>query len=155
MTTTLRTFPATSPTISRDVVADSGAWLVVCTKAVTLRLFEMPDPGVEDCTVLYRAKLKTEGLTGRAYLEMWCRLPGRGEFFSKGLNQTITGSNDWTSCEIPFFLKKGETPDLIRLNLAIAAVGFLFKKAAGKVWIKDVELLCQSATEQGNVTTRR
>jgi len=129
------------------VVVDGSAWLVKCDKAQTYRLFEVPEPDVEECTVLYRAKLKTEGLTGNAYLEMWCRLPGRGEFFSKGLNQTVTGSNDWVSCEIPFFLKKGEKPDLIRLNLVVVATGFIFKKTvAGKVWIKEVELVRKQST---------
>ena len=140
--TTLKTFTAANPTISKDVVVEGGAWLANCMKAQAFRLFEVPEPGVEDCTVLYRAKVKTAGLTGKAYLEMWCRLPGRGEFFSKGLNQTITGSNDWVSCEIPFMLQKGQKPDLIRLNLAVQATGMIFKKAVtGKVWIKDVELV--------------
>jgi len=142
MNTTLKTFTAAEPTITKDVVVDGGAWLAVCTKAQTYRLFEVLMPGVEDCTVLYRAKLKTEGLTGKAYLEMWCRLPGRGDFFSKGLNQTVTGSNDWVSCEIPFHLKKGEKPDLIRLHLTVEATGMIIKKAVtGKVWIKEVELV--------------
>ena len=141
MTTTLRTFTTANPTISKDVVVESDAWSANCTKAQTFRLFEAPDPDVEECTVLYRAELKTEGLTGRAYLEMWCRFPGRGEFFSKGLNQVVTGSNDWSSFEIPFFLKKGERPDLIRLNLAVASTGWLWKKAvSGKLWIKDITL---------------
>ena len=146
MTTTLQNFPSASPTISKDVVVEGDAWLANCTQAQTFRLFEIPNPGVEDCTVLYRAKLKTEGLTGRAYLEMWCRFHGRGEFFSKGLHQTITGTNDWLSSEIPFFLKQGQQPDLIRLNLAVAATGWIWKKAVvGRIWIKDVELLQASA----------
>ena len=143
MNTTLKTFTTADSTLTRDVVVDGNAWLAVCTKAQTYRLFEVPMSGVEDCTVRFRAKLKTEGLTGQAYLEMWCRFPGRGEFFSKGLNQTVTGSNDWVSCEMPFLLKKDEKPDLIRLNLVVQTTGLLFKKAvAGKVWIKDVELGC-------------
>jgi len=64
---------------------------------------------------------------------MWCRLPGRGEFFSKGVDQAVEGTTDWVSCEIPFYLKKGQRPDLIKLNLAI--------EGSGKVWIRDVELL--------------
>lgn len=142
MSTTLKAFTTANPTITKDVVVDGGAWQAVCTQTQTYRLFEVPEPGVEDCTVLYRAKLKTEGLTGKAYLEMWCRLPLRGEFFSKGLNQTITGSNDWVSCEIPFHLKEGEKPDLIRLNLVVVASGMIIKKAiTGKIWIRDVYLL--------------
>ena len=35
---------------------------------------------------------------------MWCRLPGRGEFFSKGLHNKVQGTTDWASYEIPFFL---------------------------------------------------
>ena len=146
MSTALKMFRTADPVISKDLVVDRDAWLAKCDQAQTFRLFEVPEPGVEDCTVLYRAELKTEALTGRAYLEMWCRLPGRGEFFSKGLNQTVTGSHDWVSCAIPFFLKKGERPDLIRLNLVVQPVGWLFKKAvSGTVWIRDVELVHQAA----------
>ena len=58
---------------------------------------------------------------------------GRGEFFSKGLHQTVTGTTDWASFEIPFFLKKGEKPDLIKLNLVV--------EGKGKIWLKDIELL--------------
>ncbi|MBI5683703.1 MAG: hypothetical protein HZC54_01350 [Verrucomicrobia bacterium] len=120
---------------------ERDAWLADCAKVQTFRLFEVPDPGVEECIVLYRAKVKTEDLAGRAYLEMWCRFPGRGEFFSKGLNQAVTGTNDWTSIEIPFFLKKGERPDLIRLNLVVTSTGRLWKKTvSGRVWINGVEL---------------
>jgi hypothetical protein len=102
-------------------------------KAQTIRLFEVRDPQVEQCQLTYRAKIKTEGLAGRAYLEMWCCLLGRGEFFSKGLHQTVSGTTDWASFEIPFFLKKGEKPDLIKLNLVVEGMG--------KVWLKDIELL--------------
>ncbi|MCX6899236.1 MAG: hypothetical protein NT105_11085 [Verrucomicrobia bacterium] len=142
MATTLRTFTTANPTISKDIAVAGDAWFANCDKAQTFRLFEVPDPGVEECIVLYRAKLKTEGLTGRAYLEMWCRLPSRGEFFSRGLDQVATGSNDWASSGIPFILQQGEKPDLIRLNLVVESTGWLWKKAvAGRIWIKGVELL--------------
>ena len=131
---TMKTFTTTDPAISKDlVVTEDKTWLADCKKAQTFRLFEVENPGVEQCVVTYRAKLKTEGLTEQAYLEMWCRFPGKGEFFSRGLAHTVTGSNDWASYETPFLLKKGEKPDLIKLNLVF--------KGAGKVWVKDVELL--------------
>jgi hypothetical protein len=133
-TEVLRGFsPADSP-ISRDFTLDPDkAWQAKSEKAVTLRLFELAEPGVDDCMVIFRARLKTEAVTEPAYLEMWCRFPGRGEFFSRGLQNTVTGSNDWASYETPFFLKKGQQPDLIKLNLVL--------KGSGKIWIKDVELL--------------
>jgi hypothetical protein len=76
--------------------------------------------------------LKTEGLAGRAYLEMWCRFPGRSEFLSRGLDHAVTGPNDWVPCQTRCFLKAGEKPDLVRLNLVV--------EGRGKVLIKDVVL---------------
>lgn len=98
----------------------------------TIRLFEVQEPQAEQCLISYRAKMKTDNLAGRAFLEMRCRFPGRGEFFSKGLNQAVKGTTDWASYEIPFYLKKGQKPDLIKLNLVV--------EGSGKVWLRDVQL---------------
>jgi hypothetical protein len=128
-----RTFnPPDKPIAGELTIADDNAWAVSCTTTQTFRLFEVPNPGVEHCTVLYRAELKSEGLEGRAYLEMWCQLPGLGESFSRGLNDTISGSSDWATCQTRFWLKAGEEPGLIRLNLVV--------EGRGKVFIKNVEL---------------
>ncbi len=130
----LKTFSTSDPTISKDLKAtEEKSWVVNSSKPQIIRLFEVADPGVDDCTVTYRARLRSKGLNGQAYLEMWCRFPGKGEFFSRGLENPISGSNDWASYETPFFLKTGEQPDLIKLNLVI--------KGTGKIWIKDIELL--------------
>jgi len=112
-------------------VAQDG-WLVDSKEGQTIRLFEIQEPQAEQCLISYRAKMKTDSLAGRAFLEMWCRLPGSGEFFSKGLNQAVKGTTDWASYEIPFFLKKGQKPDLIKLNLVV--------EGRGKVWLRDVQL---------------
>lgn len=133
-TQALKKFSTSDSTISKELkVTEEKVWVADCTKPQIIRLFEVADPGVDRCMVIYRVRLKTEGLDGQAYLEMWCRFPGKGEFFSRGLENPVTGSNDWASYETPFFLKKGEKPDLIKLNLVV--------KGAGKVWLKDVELL--------------
>jgi hypothetical protein len=124
--------PPDKPISGELTVTEDGAWAASCSTTQTFRLFEVPNPGVEQCTGLYRARLKTEGLVGRSYLEMWCQFPGRGEAFSRGLGNTISGSSDWATCQTPFFLTAGEKPDLIRLNLVV--------EGHGKVFIKDVEL---------------
>ena len=130
----LRRFGVADATLSQDDVKVEGeGWLVDVGEGHVVRLFEIAAPEAEDCRIIYRAALKSENLEGRAYLEMWCRFPGRGEFFSKGLNQLLKGTTGWASYEIPFRLKKGERPDLIKLNLAV--------EGRGKVWIKDIELL--------------
>jgi hypothetical protein len=133
-TTFLKSFETGERPISLGLTrVEGGAWAATCTSTQKFRLFEVSDPGVQNCTLIYRAKLKTEGLAGRAYLEMWCRFPGKGEFFSRGLDNVVSGSNDWAAYETPFFLKAGEQPDLLRLNLVV--------EGAGKIWVKDVELL--------------
>ena len=130
----IRRFDASDATLSRDNIEVEGkGWRVDASEEQIVRLFEVPDPDVSNCLLTYRASLKSEDLTGRAFLEMWCRLPGRGEFFSRGLNQPLKGTIDWASYEIPFRLKKGQRPDLIKLNLVV--------EGTGEVWIKDVELL--------------
>lgn len=130
---TLKTFTTTDHTISKALHVSGNAWTVKSSTNQVVRLFEVSEPAVEDCMLIYRAKLKTEDLNGPAYLEIWCRFPQLGEAFSRGLDNQVTGSNDWASYQTPFFLKKGEKPDLVKLNLVV--------KGTGKVWIKDVELL--------------
>jgi|SRR6516162_10614322 hypothetical protein len=130
---TLKTFTTADHTISKALNAKGDAWIVKSSTNQVIRLFEVSEPAVEDCMLIYRAKLKTEDLSGPAYLEMWCRFPKFGEAFSRGLDNQVTGSNDWASYQTPFFLKKGEKPDLVKLNVVV--------RGTGKVWIKDVELL--------------
>jgi hypothetical protein len=105
----------------------------MAAKPTVVRLFEIDDIHVENATLIYRAKLKTENVDGKVYLEMWCRFPGKGEFFSRGLATPLTGTTDWTTEETPFILKKGEKPDYVKLNLVI--------DGTGTVWIDAISLL--------------
>lgn len=130
----LRTFSSTDHTLTQDGVrADGDGWRIDVTGERSVRLFEIPDPGVERCFLAYRAEVRTETLKGKAYLEMWCRLPGGGEYFSKDLAHALTGTTAWSRCEAPFYLKKGQRPDLLKLNLAV--------KGTGTVWIRSVEMM--------------
>jgi hypothetical protein len=131
---TIRTFSVTEPSITRDGVrVDGDSLRIDSTGTRTVRLFDVQDPGVQQCIVTYRAEMKAEKLEGRAYLEMWCGFPGRGEFFSKGFDQALSGTADWGRYEIPFYLKRGQTPELIKLNLVV--------EGRGVVWLRKVELL--------------
>ena len=98
----------------------------------SIRLFEVNEPEVDNCILTYRAELQTEDAKGRVFLEMWCRFGGRGEFFSKGFDHAVKGTNDWASYETPFYLKTGQTPDLIKLNLAL--------EGEAKVRLRNIEL---------------
>lgn len=130
----VRSFTVSDQPITRgSLVVDQDAWRAESKEKQTFLFFELPGPGLEQCILTYRAKLKTEDLQGRAYLEMWCNLPGRGEFFSKGFHHAVKGTNNWAVCETPFYLKKGQKPDLVKLNLVV--------EGRGKAWIKEIELL--------------
>lgn len=81
----LRAFGATDRPITQDEVSvDQNGWRIESREKRTVRLFEVPNPGVEQCVLTYRAWMKTANMQGGVYLEMWCRFPGRGEFFSQG-----------------------------------------------------------------------
>jgi len=96
-------------------------------------LFGTKLSGVEDCVLWYEATMKSEGVTGRAYLDMWMTFPDGKSYFSRGLDQVFTGTQDWRRCRIPFFLKMGESP-------SSAAMGVQFE-GTGAVWLNDVRLM--------------
>ncbi len=58
---------------------------------------------------------------------------GKGEFFSRNPQAAASGTSNWTSISTPFFLKRGENPDNIRLNLVV--------EGKGTVWIDDIRLV--------------
>jgi hypothetical protein len=119
--------------IDKAVSSDGkGSLKITATEPTVVRLFEVGDIDVENARLIYRAKVRTENVDGKVYLEMWCNFPGKGEFFSRGLQTPLTGTTDWTSEETPFFLQKGENPDNVKLNLVI--------DGKGTAWIDDVRL---------------
>jgi len=120
--------------IDKQISSDGkGSLRVTATEPVVVRLFEVGDINVENARLIYQARVRTEGVEGQVYLEMWCHFPGQGDFFSRGLKTPLTGTTNWTTEETPFFLRKGENPDNIKLNLVI--------NGKGTAWIDDIRLL--------------
>ncbi len=116
------------------ISSDQKASVQITAKQPTIvRLYEVRDIDVENARLTYQAKLRTEALEGTAYLEMWCHFPGKGEFFSRAVQSPLSGTSDWVSQETQFFLKKGEKPDYVSLNLVI--------EGKGTVWIDDIRLI--------------
>ena len=131
---TIRLFGTIDPTIARtNIAVHQDAWLIDTKEKQTFRLFELEDPEAQQCLITYRARIKSDGLAGRAFLEMWCRFRGGGSSSPRASTNPSAVFTEWASYEVPFYLKKGQKPDLIKLNLVVEGVG--------KVWIKDVELL--------------
>lgn len=120
--------------MDKEITSDgNGSLRIVTSKPIKVRLYETGDIDIENARLVYQAKLRTEGVEGQVYIEMWCHFPGKGEFFSRALQSSLSGSNEWSSQETPFFLKKGENPDNVKLNLVI--------NGKGTVWIDDIRLV--------------
>jgi hypothetical protein len=109
-----------------------GSLKITATEPTVVRLFETGDIDIENARLDYQARVRTEGLKGQVFLEMWCNFPGKGEFFSRGLDSPLTGTTGWTTQATPFFLQKGENPDNIKLNIVI--------NGKGTVWVDDIRL---------------
>lgn len=117
-----------------DISSDSdGSYMLPADSSAVFPLLAVHNIDVENTVIVYSAYVKTIDVKGRCYLEMWCFFPGRGRFFSRGLDNTLTGNNDWTEVTTPFFLKEGENPDSIHLNLII--------EGSGTVYIDNIRLL--------------
>ena len=96
----------------------------------TVCLGEVIGLDIENTKLLYKAKVKSD-LDGGAFLEMWVHIGG-GQYFSRGMNDPITGKSEWKSIQTPFMLQTGQKPDKVTLNLVI--------NGRGTVWIDDVVL---------------
>src|SRR5262245_30234221 len=119
--------------IDKSITSDgNGALKIVADQPTTVRLFEVRGLEIENARLLYQARLRTEGVKGQVYLEMWCHFSGLGEFFSRGLHAPLSGSVEWTTQEIPFFLQPGQKPELVKLNVVV--------NGQGTVWIDDISL---------------
>ncbi len=121
-------------TLDPEITTDGqGALRVSTSKPTTVRLYETGDLDVEAARLLYQAKLRLDGVDGQVYLEMWCHFPGKGEFFSRAVHASLSGSTDWATQETPFFLQAGQNPDNVKLNLVI--------NGSGTVWMDDIRLV--------------
>jgi hypothetical protein len=110
----------------------NGSIRIDAAGPIAVPLYIIDDVKVEDTQVIYEAKIKSDGLSGQAYLEMWCVFKDQGEFFSRGFDSVISGSTDWKTIRTVFNLKKGETPDQFKLNVVV--------NGAGTVWIDGIRL---------------
>lgn len=120
--------------IDHKFTTDGKGSLKITTRdSVDVPLFVVGDIDIEKAKLIYRAKIRTENEAGKVYLEMWCHFPDLGYFYSRNVTTPLTTTTNWTAMETTFFLKKGENPDEIRLNLVITGEGI--------VWVDEIQLL--------------
>lgn len=126
---------AASPKIVDDakVKVEGASSIRITTQwPTTVCLGEVAGLDIENAKLIYAAKVKTElEGNGTAFLELWAHLGG-GQFFSKGINDPVSGKSDWKTIQTPFMFQKGQKPDKVTLNIVI--------NGKGTVWIDDVVL---------------
>ena len=119
--------------LDKEVSSDGkGALKIVVSEPIAVRLFELGDIDLENARLIYQAKVRTADVQGQVYLEMWCSFPGKGEFFSRGLATPLSGTTEWSTQQTPFFLKSGENPDNVKLNIVFTG--------KGTAWIDDIQI---------------
>jgi len=122
-----------SPRIELDSkvkVEGAGALKITTRWPTTVYLGEAEGLDIENAKLVYFAKVKSE-LEGTAFLEMWVHLGG-GQYFSRGLNDVVSGKTDWKAIQTFFMFQAGQKPAKVTLNLVI--------NGKGTVWIDDIVL---------------
>ena len=122
-------------TISTDATIKQegdGSIKITTLWPTTICLAEVPALDVENASLVYRARVKSEKIEGHAFLEMWCEV-GSGRYFSRGMDSAVTGSMDWKTLQTPFLLQTGQKARTVTLNIVI--------NGKGTIWIDDVALL--------------
>ena len=126
---------AVSPRIEADTevkVEGTGSVKITANWPTTVCLGEVVAPNVENARLVYSAKVKSElEVTGTAFLEMWAHVEG-GQYFSKGMNDTVSEKTDWKTIQTPFLFQKGQKPEKVTLNIVI--------NGQGTVWVDDIVL---------------
>jgi hypothetical protein len=111
----------------------NGSIRIEVFEPTTILLYTIDNIRIDNAQIFYEAKVKCENLNGEAYLEMWCVFKDKGEFFSRGFENAISGTTDWETITTPFMLKENEMPDSFKLNLVV--------NGSGTVWIDDIKLV--------------
>jgi hypothetical protein len=120
--------------LDKSISSDGqGSFKLTTSKPTTFRLFEVHNLHVDNARLLYEARLRTKDIDGKVYLEMWVHVDGKGEFFSRGVQEPITGTTEWSTQEIPFFLQPGQTADYAKLNIVV--------EGKGTAWIDSIKLV--------------
>ena len=102
----------------------------------TVRLAEVQTEAAEAVVLTYRGHLRTANLKGRAYLEMRCSIPGKGELLARAPQGPSTGTTDWVTQVTRLSLGSQPRPQTVRLNVEI--------EGPGVVWVHNI-LLAQAA----------
>lgn len=109
-----------------------GSLRISAPVSTVVELFEKKGLKAKDVKLVYSARMRTEDLKGKAYLEMLIFYPDGSKNFSRSLKSALSGTSGWKEESVSYPLKKGLSPDSVKLNLVI--------DGTGTVWVDDVKL---------------
>ena len=117
------------PAVSFD---GKGSLKITVEQPTTVQLYEVPSPKAENADIIYQAKLKAKDFGGDAYLQMLIHYPSGGEITAQNYEKAIGGTTEWVAMEVKANIRKGQKPEVVRLNLIL--------NGGGTVWVDDVHL---------------
>jgi hypothetical protein len=128
----VRSFGPSDRPISRSAQWSGSELIVEAGEIGSVAQFDLPLSDVDRCRITYRFALPANALKAAVYPELWCRIPERGLFFSRGVDRKVSGRVEWAELEIPFYLEASQRADLLHLNLAF--------EGAGTVRLRDIRV---------------
>ncbi|MGC8722647.1 MAG: hypothetical protein ACP5VF_02065 [Acidobacteriota bacterium] len=118
------------PSVSAD---GKGSLKITADQPTTVALFDVPFPGAEGSSLIYKAKVKTKDFGGDAYLQMVVHFANGGSLSTMDYQKAIGGTTGWVDMETSTVIQAGQKPDVVKLNLVA--------NGQGTVWIDDVHLV--------------
>jgi hypothetical protein len=110
-----------------------GSLRISAPVPTVVELFEKKDVKAKDAKLVYSARLRTEDLKGKAYLEMLIFYPDGSKNFARSLKTALGDTSEWKAESVSYPIKKDLPPETVKLNLVIDGTGI--------VWIDDVKLV--------------
>jgi serine/threonine protein kinase len=135
----VKSFTYKDKPITTDFVNETlDGWRFWAYDPRSYRLFELIDPDLEGCRLIFRARLRSSELSG-AFLQIRARFPNEpNEVVTPKPPVIVEGNTNWATYEVEMVLPPKRRPGLLRLNLESLGVKGGDKN---RVWIKDMELL--------------
>jgi hypothetical protein len=132
--------------VSLDATVEGNALKVFYTgnEPVSIPLFEVIRPEIEKEILVGKADLMARGMTSMACLEILCTLSGgRGPFFSRALDQAVTGDTGWTAGSVTFHFEDEQPPERVTVGLRM--------EGPGTVWINNIRLCFMTPMEAAGI----
>lgn len=109
-------------------------WRLSTNQPRVFTLFRVPGGELAGGMLTFRAEIRSHDADTNGYLELWCRVPGDGQYFAKDSRNATKGERRWRRYEVPFLVPSGKRLDEITLNLTCDGPGVVEIRNVEFVW---------------------